>query len=242
MSLNFEELDYRQTRLGELTLRRRRLPATGDRDIYEVKLGDEFLMSSLFTEAEVALSRLGLEALADSDAEVVVGGLGLGYTAAAALEFADVGSVLVVEALAPVIDWHDRGLLPMSAKLTSDSRCRLLEGDFFELAGSDGQGFDPAQPARRFHAILLDIDHSPAHVLNAAHQPYYEPEGLQRLSRYLLPGGVYALWSNDPPDETFMTSLRTVFATVTHHIVSFENPLQDDVSTNTVYVAQKAAA
>ncbi|MFE1152657.1 spermidine synthase, partial [Streptomyces sp. NPDC058830] len=53
MSLRFEEIDWRPTRLGDISLRRRRHPASGD-DVYEVKLGDEFLMSSLFTEGEIA--------------------------------------------------------------------------------------------------------------------------------------------------------------------------------------------
>lgn len=237
MGLNFEELDHRRTRLGELSLRRRRLPAVGDEDIYEVKLGDEFLMSSLFTEAEVALAQLALKDLTH-EMDVVVGGLGLAYTAAAALEFSNVSSVLVIEGLAPVIDWHRQGLLPLGAKLTSDPRCRLVEGDFFDLAGRHNTGFDPQQADRRFHAILLDIDHSPSQVLNAAHQPYYDSEGLQQLKRHLLPGGVYALWSNDPADAHFLQTLRSVFATVTHHVISFDNPLQGTTSSNTVYIAQ----
>src|SRR6187549_2321794 len=85
MSVNFEELDFRPTPMGVLSLRRRRLPGT-DIDIYEIKLGDEYLMSSRFTVAEIDLARLGLAALSRENLDVVVGGLGLGYTAQAALE------------------------------------------------------------------------------------------------------------------------------------------------------------
>ena len=67
-------------------MRRRRIPKLGELDVYEVKLGEDFLMSSLFHEAERQLSKLGLAALEKDDLDVVVGGLGLGYTAAAALE------------------------------------------------------------------------------------------------------------------------------------------------------------
>ncbi len=63
MSANFEELDFRPTPIGVLSLRRRRRPSS-DIDVYEIKLGDEFLMSSLFTVAEIELARLGLAALA----------------------------------------------------------------------------------------------------------------------------------------------------------------------------------
>ena len=73
-------------------------------EIFEVKLGDAFLMSSLFHEVEVALAKLGLAALSGAQWDVVVGGLGLGYTAVAALEDDRVGTLTVVEALGPVID------------------------------------------------------------------------------------------------------------------------------------------
>src|SRR6195952_5453792 len=135
MSLYFEELDFRPTPMGVLSLRRRRQLSTGI-DVYEIKLGDEFLMSSLFTVAEIALARLGLAALQRADLYVVVGGLGLGYTAQAALEDSRVRSLVVVDALAEVIEWHERGLLPLGAQLTADSRCRLVNGDFFAMSAS----------------------------------------------------------------------------------------------------------
>ncbi|MEJ2180962.1 MAG: spermidine synthase, partial [Gammaproteobacteria bacterium] len=81
MPINFKELDYRQTALGELVLRRRQALALDGREIFEVKLNDEYLMSSMFHEAEAALADLGLSELKGEDWDVVVGGLGLGYTA-----------------------------------------------------------------------------------------------------------------------------------------------------------------
>ena len=124
MSLNFEELDYRPTPMGVLSLRRRRRPSS-DVDIYEIKLDDEFLMSSQFTVAEIELARLGLAALSREGLDVVVGGLGLGYTAQAVLENSGVRSLIVVDALAEVIEWHEQGLLPLGKQLTGDPRCRF---------------------------------------------------------------------------------------------------------------------
>ena len=63
MSTDFEELDFRKTPLGELTLRRRRVPALDGLEVFEVKLGEDFLMSSMFHEVEVALADLSLAAL-----------------------------------------------------------------------------------------------------------------------------------------------------------------------------------
>jgi spermidine synthase len=236
MSLHFEELDYRPTPIGALSLRRRRELSLGI-DVYEIKLGDEFLMSSLFTVSEIALARLGLRQLSGTNLDVVVGGLGLGYTARTVLEDARVRSLVVVEALSEVIDWHERGLLPLGAQLTSDARTRLVHGDFFAMLASSAQGLDPDSPGRRFHAILVDIDHSPRQLLHQSHAALYEAAGLRSLAAHLHPGGVFALWSNDPPDEEFNAALAEVFAASHAHVVTFHNPLQDRDAASTVYVA-----
>jgi len=236
MSALFEELDYCPTPIGALTLRRRR-DLKLDVDVFEIKLGDESLMSSLFTASEIALARLGLAALAgDGPFDVVVGGLGLGYTAQAVLESAAVRSLIVVDALAPVIEWHEKGLLPLGRALAEDPRCRLLHGDFFALAASKA-GFDPEAPGRTFDAILVDIDHSPEALLDAGSSSFYQPDGLRRLARHLRPGGVFGLWSNDRPDEAFTARLRGVFESARAEPVTFHNPLQDKPFTQTVYLA-----
>ncbi|GAA2683479.1 spermidine synthase [Actinoplanes palleronii] len=236
MPSRFAELGWADTRIGEISLRRRLEPTTKT-DVYEVKLGDEYLMSSLFTVAEEELSRLGLAALPDgARLDVVVGGLGLGYTARTALDDDRVASLTVVEALAPVIDWHRRELLPEAGALVTDPRTTLLEGDFFALV-RDGSGFDPAVPGRRFDAILLDVDHSPVNVLDPTHADLYTAGGLRRLTALLRPGGVFGLWSDDAPEEGFLAVLREVFTSVEAHVVTFDNPLTRGTSANTVYVA-----
>jgi spermidine synthase len=221
--------------MGVISLRRRIEPSLNV-DVYEVKLGDEFLMSSLFTAAEVALARLGLAQAVDADLDVVVGGLGLGYTAQTALNDPRIHSLVVVEALGEVISWHQRALLPDTAELASDPRVRLQRGDFFAMADSD-VGFDPEAPGRRFHAVLLDIDHTPRHVLHPIHAAFYTPAGLRKLVRHLHPGGVFALWSDDPPDPDFEAVLAEVFDRSEASVVRFPNPLTGGYSTNTVYVA-----
>ncbi len=239
MSRDFEELAYHQTPLGELTLRRRRMLSLGGIDVYEVKLGDAFLMSSLFHEVEVALAHLGLAELAGERWDVVVGGLGLGYTARAALEHREVASLLVLDALQPVIDWHQGSLVPLGAELTGDRRAKLVQADFFARVRSS-EGFDSEQPGRLFHAVLLDIDHSPRDLLDPQNASFYQPDALRALAAQLHPGGVFALWSDEPPDEEFLTILDTAFATSRAHVVTFPNPVLDDVSASTVYVACKA--
>lgn len=240
MSDNFAILDSQPTLLGELILRRRRLLMLDGLEIFEVKLGEAFLMSSLFHDVEVALADLGLAQLTAPALDVVVGGLGLGYTAVAALKHSSVQSLLVVEALEPVIGWHKQGLVPLGATLTGDARCRFVHGDFFAMAGAPEQGFDPAQPGRRFHAVLLDIDHSPHDLLHPRNASFYQPDGLRRLAAQLHPDGVFAMWSDDPPDQGFLENLDQVFVNAQPHVVKFYNPLLDCDSSSTVYVAHKA--
>jgi spermidine synthase len=239
MSLYFEELDYRPTPIGALSLRRRRELSLGV-DVIEIKLGDEFLMSSLFTASEIALARLGLAELSWTDLDVVVGGLGLGYTAQAVLDHETVKSLVIVEALDAVIDWHEKGLLPLGPALTADPRSRFVLGDFFALAASV-EGFDPDASARRFHAVLVDIDHSPDFLLHPQSADFYRPTGLKRLAAHLHAGGVFGLWSNEPPDESFTARLAEVFAVARAERVTFHNPLQNREFTQTVYLARTAA-
>lgn len=236
MSRDFKELSYHETPLGILTLRRRRMLSLGGLEIYEVKLGNEFLMSSLFHEVEVALAHLGLAELQGGRWDVVVGGLGLGYTARAALEHTEVASLLVIDALQPVIEWHQNGIVPLGAQITADPRTRILRADFFERTQSR-EGFDPALPGRRFHAVLLDIDHSPRELLHPRHGAFYQADGLRGLTKHLHPGGIFALWSDDPPDDAFMDALGAAFATVRAHVVTFPNPLLEGLSESTVYIA-----
>ena len=236
----FEELDYRPTPIGALSLRRRRELSLG-LDVFEIKLGDEYLMSSLFTASEIALARLGLAELSGADLDVVVGGLGLGYTAQAVLEHEAVKSLVIVEALDAVIDWHKKCVLPLGSALTADPRSRFVLGDFFALAASK-KGFDPDAPARRFDAILVDIDHSPDFLLDPQNAAFYQPTGLQRLAAHLLPGGVFGLWSNEVPDEAFTQRLNAVFAEARAERVAFHNPLQNREFTQTIYLARTEAA
>ena len=236
MNARFEELAWQDTPMGAISLRRRLDPSLLV-DVYEVKLGEEFLMSSLFTVAEIALATLGLAELSGIDLDVAVGGLGLGYTARAVLDDTRVTSLLVVEAVEEVIRWHERRLLPDVVGLCADPRTRLQHGDFFAMAES-AVGFDPTMPQRRFDAILLDVDHTPRHVLHPSHAAFYTPAGLRCLTLHLRPGGVFALWSDDPPDSDFLVALNEAFASVRAEVVRFSNPITGGDSANTVYIAR----
>jgi len=232
--MSVKELGYQMTPLGELTLRRRVETLLDNQEIFEVKLGDEYLMSSLFTKSERQLATLGLAPL-EGELDVVIGGLGLGYTAVETLKNRKVSRLLVIDLFQIVIDWHQADLVPMGKVLTSDPRCELRQGDFFDLART---GFDAHAPERKFDAVLLDIDHSPVHLLNPSNKSLYTSDGLASIRNQIKPGGSFALWSDDPASENFTERLGDVFDSATAYNVEFPNPYTNSISVNSVYVAQ----
>ena len=240
MSLLFKELDYRPTPMGVLSLRRRH-ELSLDIDVYEIKLDDEYLMSSLFTDAEIALADLGLADLAGDSLDVVVGGLGLGYTAKAALDNPKTGKLTVLDTLPEVIEWHQQGLLPLGEQLSGDRRCELVHADFFGASLSDIAGMNPQRPDIRHDAILLDVDHSPGNVLHDDHKRLYTKDGLQKLATHLVPGGVFALWSTELPEPWFEENLAAAFDDIRAEVITFRHPLIDREDINTVYIARKAS-
>jgi hypothetical protein len=123
----------------------------------------------------------------------------------------------------------------MGERLAGDPRCTLVHGDFFALARSSRLA--PPVPSLQFHAVLVDIDHSPRHLLHPDHAAFYRPEGLRRLRDHLHPRGVFALWSNDPPDSEFVAALESAFPVVRAEVVTFANPLQRREATATIYLA-----
>lgn len=224
-----EELDYRVTPMGPISLRRRWVSAI-DADVYEVLLGDEHLMSSLFTVGETQLALLGLAWARGDSLRVLIGGLGLGYTARAALDDPRVRDVEVVDVQAAVIDWQRQGLTPMGRSLADDPRCRLTHADFFgQFDGAPGD----------WDAILLDIDHSPSRWLAPNHADFYGEASLRRMRASLVDGGVFGLWSDDPPDADFLARLEAVFSQVDAPRVAFDNPLTGAPSHCTIYRARK---
>nr|WP_319382392.1 spermidine synthase [uncultured Roseibium sp.] len=239
MSRLFEELDYAPTLIGAISLRRRHILSLGT-DVFEVLLGDEHLMSSLFTASEIALADKGMAALEGDQLDVLVGGLGLGYTARAVLADDRLLSLDVVDLLEPVIRWHREGLVPMKTELADDPKCRLVQGDFFALAASR-DGFDAERPGHRYDALLIDIDHTPERLLHGGSKGFYTSEGLRAVQRFLKPGGIVGLWSDEPPDEAITALLAGAFDQAWAEPVKFENPLQDGREvTQAVYLGRKA--
>lgn len=226
---NLEILAYEDSPLGPLCLRRRELLCEPGTIVTEVTLNHEFLMSSLYTDSERELARVAIGLNQADELNVLVGGLGLGYTARAALQSSRVSRVEVVELLPQVIDWLKQGLVPLSKELGNESRLEVQQGDVY--------GRLAASPTRQFDVILIDVDHSPDERLGEENASFYSAAGLQAAKEHLAPSGVLAVWSY-AENSPFADALRTAFENVQVQPVSYDNQLINEQQTDWLFFAQ----
>ena len=225
--MNFEILAYEETPLGLLCLRRREILSQPGTLVTEVTLNHEFLMSSYLTASERALTELGLErVLGGEELRVLIGGLGLGYTAASALDSVMVNHVEVVEFLPQVISWLDSGLVPLAERLNADERLEVTHGDIYERLSRPGE--------QEFELIAIDVDHSPEDVLGEQSQGFYSREGLTRAKSHLTKGGVLGVWSYDE-SSPLLANMKEVFGTVTVEKVTVMNDLINQEQTDWLF-------
>jgi spermidine synthase len=216
---NIEFLASEESALGMLCLRRRELLSRPGTMVTEITLEHEFLMSSYSTASERALAHFALDMHEGRGLQVLVGGLGLGYTAHAALASDRVEKVEVVEFLPPVIDWLDRGLVPLSDALKADSRFSVSEGDVYRKLSMSAD--------RKYDLILIDVDHSPDERLGTANDAFYTRDGLELAKQHLTDDGVLGVWSY-AENSLFAEALRAVFREVRVESVCFQNELCDE--------------
>lgn len=187
--------------------------------LYLYRRGDEFsmrgdrfeLMNSRLHGSEEALARLAcLRLLGRSRARVLIGGLGMGYTLAAALKALDADCRITVAELVPaVVGWNRGPLAHLAGHPLSDRRVTVRETDVLLAMIS-------AEPV--YDAIILDVDNGPDGLARRENDRLYGVSGLQAAAAALRPGGVLAVWSA-APDERFTARLRrTGFAVDVHRV------------------------
>jgi len=170
---------------GEVVLRRR-----AGSGVTELVVDGVFAMDDVDTSTERALATETLRRCPGDGLRVLVGGLGLGWTAATALADPRVAAVDVAELQPALVDWAGAGLLPGRPELPE--RLRLQVADVAEvLAGAPG----------RWDAVLLDVDNGPAFLVHQSNAGLYSAAGLATAVSALRPGGVLAIWSSDPAPE-----------------------------------------
>ncbi|MEE2679658.1 MAG: spermidine synthase [Myxococcota bacterium] len=228
-----EFLAHQDTPIGTLILRRWPHPTATDTWVTEITVDHEFLMSSHVTVSERALSRIALEMHTGPELRVLVGGLGLGYTAWEALQSPRVSHVDVVEFVPAVVDWMRAGLVPLSETLAAEPRLEITTGDVFAQLARPPEASDP-----HYDAILIDVDHSPEEHLDLRrNRPFYTEAGLRSARQHLAPNGVLGVWSY-AESSPFAHALRRVFRDVRVTPVTFANDLLDEEKTDWLFFAR----
>lgn len=208
---------------GELRLSRR-----GDE--YSIRLSGVRgeLMNSRVHGSEEALSELGCAHLSDLDsAHVLVGGLGMGFTLAAALKMvAKTATVTVAELIPAVVEWNNGPLGECAGRPLDDARTDIYMGDVAQL-------FREAKPT--FDCVLLDVDNGPEGLTQSDNHWLYSIEGVGAIYKTLKPGGVLAIWSAGP-DPMFVIRLKKAKFKVSVRTVRAR---PGKGSRHTIFLAQK---
>jgi len=187
---------------GEVLLRRRGA-------VTELVVDGVFAMDDVDTSTERALATEALLRCPGGELRVLVGGLGLGWTAATVLADPRVAAVEVAELQPALVGWAAEGLLP-GLPLLPATRLTLRVADVADVLAGSPQTFD---------AVLLDVDNGPAFLVHESNAGLYADAGLAAAVAALRPGGVLAIWSSDPAPE-LADRLRTLPGTTdVEHVV-----------------------
>jgi spermidine synthase len=169
------------------------------------------LMNSRVNGSEIALAELTCERIKGTkNARLLIGGLGMGFTLAAALKSSGPDAEVVVAELVPeVVDWNRDLMGEPAGHPLSDSRTTVHIGDVADLLREPGSGFD---------AIMMDVDNGPEALIRRENDWIYTTEGLAATARALRPGGVLSVWSAGP-DRLFVKRMKEAGFKVDERVV-----------------------
>lgn len=197
---------------------------------YEILFGDEQLMGSWAYRSEEALATLVFERLGRPAGRVLIGGLGMGFTLAAARSALPPSASIVVAELVPkVAAWAAGPLEHIQGDSLRDPRVSLTIRDVHDVIVEQRAGFD---------AILLDVDNGPDGLINLANERLYCNWGLRAAHAALRPGGMLAVWSAYP-DDAFSDRLRKAGFGV--EIFSVDPGGNDAGQSHTIWLASRPA-
>lgn len=222
MTRPWQTIERVATSEGALELRQR-----GDAD-FLITIAGRVLMTSSARRSEEALATLGLAHHARRPApRVLIGGLGMGYTVRAALDALPPAARVTVAELTPeVAAWCRGPLAPLTGGAVLDPRVEAVIGDVADVVARATPG--------RYDAILLDLYEGPRAATQRRDDPFYGPSALARSRAALAPGGVLAVWSEDP-DAPFERRFGAAGFTVATHKV------RGDGRVHIVYLGVRAA-
>jgi spermidine synthase len=193
--MEYVEIARAESERGELVLRERH--ENGAPTVLELRANGVFVMDSQETNTEQALADAALE-LVEQPRDVLVGGLGLGYTMHRVLADQRVERCSVVEIEPELVEWMRDGTVPHGPAMLADERANPVVGD---IATAIEEVADAS-----YDLVLLDVDNGPDHLVHERNANLYREPFLSELRRILRPGGAVAIWSAEvsPKLETVL--------------------------------------
>lgn len=158
---------------------------------YSIRVNGQELMNSRMFGSEMMLAELACPEIADrKNANVLIGGLGMGYTLSAALRLLHSDAdVLLAELVPSVVEWNRNVFGSLAGNPLKDSRVTVVIEDVINIINNHTSAFD---------AILLDVDNGPDSLTQEGNDELYSMSGISMIHRALRPGGVVAVWSSSP--------------------------------------------
>ena len=200
----YAEVARAESERGEIVLRRRVREHAAD--VLELRVNGVFVMDTEETSSEIALAAAALE-LVEEPRDVVVGGLGLGFTAQRVLADSRVGKVMVVEIEEALVGWMRDGTVPHGPALLADKRVQLINADIAMAV---------AEATSTYDLVLLDVDNGPGYLVHDHNAGLYESDFLACTRRIINPGGALVVWSANPAPE-LAAVMKQVFGNCTEH-------------------------
>jgi len=221
---DYVEVARAESERGEIVLRKR----IEDRaaDALELRVNGVFVMDTRETSTEIELAAAALE-LVEDPRRVVVGGLGLGFTAQRVLADPRVEQVQVVELESALIGWMRDGTIPHGPGLLADKRLQLVDADIVQAV---------AEALSMYDLVLLDVDNGPGHLVHPTNAALYEQDFLASTRGIIDPGGALVIWSASPAPE-LAAAMEQVFGNCTEH--RYDVLLQERPEQYLLYVAQR---
>jgi spermidine synthase len=225
--MEYVEIARAESERGELVLRERR--ENGAPSVLELRVNGLFVMDTFETTTEQALADAALD-LVEEPRDVLVGGLGLGFTMHRVLADTRVERCSVVELEPALVEWMRDGTVPHGPAMLADERANPVVAD---IAAAVGEA-----PEASYDLVLLDVDNGPRNLVHQHNADLYEPPFLADVRRMLRPGGAVAIWSADPSPELEAT-LEQVFGN--SETTGFDVTLQDRDEKYWLHVARAGA-
>ena len=202
--MEYVEVARAEDARGELVLRRRSEDNAGD--VLELRVNGVFVMDTRETSTEIELAGAALE-LVEDPRDVVVAGLGLGYTLQRVLADIRVERVTVVEIEESIVGWMRDGTVPHGPGILADRRVHVVNADI-AMAIAEATG--------THDLLLLDVDNGPGYLVHEGNAAIYGRELLTAAQAMINPGGAVVVWSASPAPE-LQHVLEEVFGSCTEH-------------------------